>query len=122
MKKYLFVIVLMVVALPLMAQGDEPSNFNVWSIISAVLAILSTVLAVFMRKLRNKANQAITIGKEILEAGQAGIDLVETTILAGSDNVFDAAEQKTIKEKALKAKSEWSDVKVAWKVLWTKSQ
>ncbi|MFH0756919.1 MAG: hypothetical protein V2B15_06515 [Bacteroidota bacterium] len=122
MKKLLFVslILIMGTAMLVAADGEPAGNATLWQIISAVLAVLTGVLTNFMSKFRNKAKAGLAVGKEVLEAGQAGMNLVETVILAGDDNVIDENERKDIKNKALQAKTEWGDVKVAWKALWSK--
>jgi len=50
------------------------------------------------------------------------MNLVETVIIAGEDNVYDKKEQQEIKNKAVLTRNEWSDVKAAWKLLWSKKK
>jgi len=123
MKRFFFLaIFLITVGLPLMAADGEPSGgFNVWQIISAVLAIATTLLATVMSKVRGKLRQVLKLGKETLEYGQAGWNLADAVITAGDDNVYDKVEQEDIKNKAQLAKQEWQDVKAAWKLLWAKA-
>ena len=121
MKKVLFIAVIMIVTLPLMAQGDDGgSTFNIWTIISAVLAIVSTIFGTILAKAKGKIKEIVKLGKETVEAGSASVNLIDVTTSAFDDNTVTPEEKVAIKESAAKAKSEWNDVKVQWKILWGK--
>lgn len=123
MKKVMFMFVLLFAGVVmLVAQDGEPSTgFNWWTVVSGVLAILSTVLGTVIAKARGKLKQLVTLIKEAVEALDSGVGLADTTIKAAEDNVFTAEEKTAMKTAAATFKKERQDVKTAWKALWTKS-
>jgi len=118
----MFLLMLVVFAVPLMAQDIEPleTSFNWWPVISAVLAILSTIMGKVVVDGKKKIGQVVKLGIETVEALDAGTTLADYTVKAAEDNVFTDEEKAGMKDKALAFKNEKSDVKAQWKIVWAK--
>jgi len=70
MKRYYFVFIMLIMGtISLIAQdgGESSGGFNVWQIISAILAITTTLFGALMSKFRGKLKQILNLGKETLE-------------------------------------------------------
>ena len=78
-------------------------SLSVWTIVSLVLLIVSTVFAGVWVTAKNKAKQVYNLGKEALDVAKAAIDALD-------DNKITQDEIEKIKAEAL-------EVKAAWKLL-----
>ncbi|KKN04885.1 hypothetical protein LCGC14_1092910 [marine sediment metagenome] len=116
----MFMLMLLVLVVPLMAQGDDSTGFQWWPIITGVLGVLSAVLGKFVVDGKKKLGKIVNLGIQTVEALDAGVDLADYTLGAAADNVFTNEEKEQMKAKALKFKNEKADVKAAWKFLWFK--
>jgi len=124
MKKFVAVFIFLIIGTVTIFAQDDGGNtgFNIWTIISAALGILTTIFGTMVAKVRGKVKQILSLGKETLEAGQAAVSLANTAVAAFDDNTITAEEKLAIKTGAEKSKAEWQDVRTAWKVLWGKEQ
>ena len=113
MKKYLkfvFLAIVVFLAIPLIAQTDPPVEpepaFNWWMIISGVLAVLTTIFGAAVTKVKNKLKQIANVFKEALDVVFVLTDALE-------DNNVNPDEVKALKAAI-------AELKGAWKVLWNK--
>lgn len=78
-------------------------ELDVWTIVSAVLVVISGLFAAFWKKGKDKILKAAKLGKEVL-------DVVDAATTALEDDKITKEEVELIKKEA-------SEVKVAWKAL-----
>jgi hypothetical protein len=86
------------------AEDDSGSGWDFQTILNAILGILSLVFGTLLSKSKGKIKQLLTVGKQLVEAG----DAIDTAL---EDNQVNSTEVETIK-------TEWNDVKEAWKEFW----
>lgn len=122
MKKFLFpILMLLFLSVPLMAQDDGgQTSFNVWTVVSAVLGILSAVLGTVVAKAKGKFKKVLNLGQQVIECLVAYKAAGDELSLAAEDNNIDQAEAAKVKAAWLRADKEAGDVRTAWKVLWAK--
>ena len=83
-------------------------SLDVWTIVSLVLLIASTVFAGVWLTAKKKAKQIYNLGKEALDVAKAAIDALE-------DNKLTPEEVQKIKDEAV-------EVKAAWKLLMSREE
>ena len=113
MKKYLkylpFLFFMLLFSTAIFAQTTDPPaepGFNIWTIISGILAVLGTVFATAFVKIKKKVGQIVTLARKT-------VDLLETVTNAIGDNTV-------TKEEIAEIKVAIAEVKGAWKALWNK--
>ncbi len=119
MKKVTLVFVLAIMAVPVFCQGDDGGTFslNFWTILSGALAVLGTVLAKILTKVKGKGKEAIQLGLEVGEAFMAYVSLGDLFVKAVEDNTVTPEEVTAMKAQNEKAKKERADVTVAFRKL-----
>jgi formylmethanofuran dehydrogenase subunit E len=78
-------------------------ELNVWTVVSLALVVASAIFGVYVLKVKDKGQQALSLVKEAVE-------VAETVIKAAEDNTFDPVEIENIKK-------EVADVKSAYRTL-----
>jgi len=78
-------------------------EFDIWTIVSAVLGLVAIVAGGFYAKIKGKLGAIISLGKE-------AVDLAQVAVKSLDDN-------KITKEEIEQIKKEAGEVKAAWKVL-----
>jgi formylmethanofuran dehydrogenase subunit E len=78
-------------------------ELNVWTVVSLALVVASAIFGVYVLKVKDKGQQALSLVKEAVE-------VAETVIKASEDNTFDPVEIENIKK-------EVADVKSAYRTL-----
>lgn len=121
MKKVIFVALLLLMLVPLMAQGDgEGSNLAwIWTALTGVLTVVGALLKNQVDKLKGNLKEVVKLGMESTEALDAAVVLADVTLKAAEDNVFNEQEKADMKAAALNFNTQRSDVKAQWKVLWS---
>lgn len=107
MKKYLFLVLLFFLATPLIAQdlvpdlvADPEPGLNLWMIVSGVLAVISSIFGVQLKKVKAKIKDVVAFGKESLDVLFVGSAALE-------DNVIDKDEVAALKKEIAEAKTAW---------------
>jgi purine-cytosine permease-like protein len=111
--KFIFLLVVAIIAIPILGQDvpvDPPADpepaFNWWMIISGVLAVLTTIFGAAVSKVKKKLKQVANVFKEALDVVFVLTDALE-------DNNVNPEEVAALKAAV-------SELKTAWKLLWTK--
>jgi hypothetical protein len=123
MKKYLFLLLILLVPTVLLAQGDGDagSTSSVWTVILGAVSVITTgASALFGRawsKIRGKFSKAIVLLTEAMELGTLATSTGEKIKKALEDGVLKPEEVLAIAEDFDKYPKELADVKKAWKDL-----
>jgi len=108
MKKFIFLFIVLLVPAIIFAQGgDGDAGGGLWTVISAVFAVVTTVFGVAWKKVKSKLGKVAKLGKE-------GMDVVNSAIAALEDD-------NVTKDEVVKIKKEGQEFIAAWKDLTTKS-
>lgn len=111
MKKFFALFsLLFLAAFTLVAQDPEvpvEPAFNIWTIISGVLAVIAAIFGTMLTKVKKKIGEFVNLAKQAVEL------LTVVTDAIGDNTVT--------KEEIAAMKAEIADVKAAWRVLWNKA-
>ncbi len=119
-KAFLFVLLLIIFAVPILAQDGDGGNGAIWTVISFIMTAIATLFGKAWQVVKKKAAKAAVFSKESLDVAMAANDIVQHTNKSMEDGKLDATEIKAFGPKAKHLQLQIEEMGAAFKALFKK--